>query len=163
MTQSIGAMIKQLQQMTVGELRKKWEEVFGEPARSHNKAYLWKRIAWRIQVNMEGGLSERARQRIKEIAREADIRLRPPKGAFEGTPGGTVGRKRDRRLPAPGTVITRQYRDQEVSVTVLENGFEYEGRPYRSLSAITKAVTGSHWNGYHFFGLNGRKGARAAG
>ncbi len=168
MQQSIGAIIRDLQRMTVGELREKWVEVFGEPCRSHNRAYLWKRIAWRIQVNAEGGLSDRAKDRARELYREADIRLRPPRGAFDdaGGPGkakmAAPGRRRDPRLPAPGTVITREYRSQEITVTVLEDGFEYEGRPYRSLSAIAEAVTGSHWNGYGFFGLKGRNGRKAA-
>jgi len=161
MPQAIGVMIKQLQRMTVGELRQKWEEVFGEPCRSNNKGYLWKRIAWRIQVNMEGGLSDRAKERAKELYREADIRLRPPRGAFEDGAGGAErkvkvtapGRKRDSRLPAPGTVITRKYRGQLIAVTVKEDGFEYDGRPYGSLSAVSKAVTGSHWNGFDFFRL----------
>ena len=172
MEQSIGAMIKQLQRMSVNELRGKWEEVFGEPCRSHNKAYLWKRIAWRVQVDAEGGLSERAQRRIKGLVREADIRLRPPPGAFQDVPDArpvvkvaapAPGRKRDPRLPAPGTVITREYRGQWIAVTVNEDGFEYEGRPYRSLSAITKAVTGSHWNGYDFFRLTKRNSRGAAG
>jgi len=171
MQQSIGAMVRQLKRMSVGELRRKWEEVFGEPCRSNNKDYLWKRIAWRIQVNLEGGLSDRAQDRIKELAREADIRLRPPKGAFDEDAGipepnrikmSAPGRKRDRRLPVPGTVISREYRGQLIAVTVKEDGFEYEGRPYGSLSAISKAVTGAHWNGFAFFGLNGCNGRSAA-
>ena len=169
MQQSIGAMIKQLQRMSVGDLRAKWEEVFDEPARSNNKDYLWKRIAWRIQVNMEGGLSDRAKDRAKELAREADIRLRPPKGAFDDGAGkadpqrikmAAPSRKRDPRLPAPGTIISREYRGQLIQVKVNEDGFEYEGRPYRSLSAISKAITGAHWNGYDFFGLKKRNGQK---
>ena len=58
--------------------------------------------------------------------------------------------------PLPGTVLTREYKGREVRVRVLEKGFEYEGQPYRSLSAVAKAITGSHWNGRLFFGL--RKG-----
>ena len=167
--QSIAATIKQLQRMSVGELRQKWEEVFGEPCRSFNKDYLWKRIAWRVQVNAEGGLSDRAKERIKELAREADIRLRPPTGVFgenRGGPSGSKtllaepGRRRDLRLPVPGTVITREYHGHLIAVTVKEDGFEYEGRPYRSLSAITKAITGSQWSGFLFFNLNGHNGKR---
>lgn len=171
MQQSIGAMIKQLRRMSVGDLRAKWEDVFGEPARSNNKDYLWKRIAWRIQADMEGGLSDRARERAKEIAREADIRLRPARGAFEGDAEAASapkivararGRTRDPRLPAPGTLISREYRGRLIEVLVKDNGFEYEGRPYRSLSAISKAVTGAHWNGYDFFALKNRNGEKAA-
>jgi len=63
-------------------------------------------------------------------------------------------RKRDPRLPTPGTVISREYHGQLIQVKVNEDGFEYEGRPYRSLSAISKAITGAHWNGFLFFGLD---------
>ena len=75
---------------------------------------------------------------------------------------GAPGRKRDRRLPAPGTIISREYHGQLIAVTVKEDGFEYEGRPYGSLSAISKAITGAHWNGYAFFGLNGCNGRSVA-
>jgi len=166
MPQSIPGLIRELQQMTVRELRDKWLEVYGEPTRSHNKVYLWKRIAWRIQVNMEGGLSDRAKERARELAREADIRLRPPSDAFDSAAESVKvkmavpGRRRDPRLPAPGTILSREYRGQQIHVQVNEDNFEYEGRPYRSLSAISKAITGAHWNGFLFFNLDGHNGGK---
>ncbi len=171
MQQTTASMIKWLQRMTVGELRQKYAEVFGEECRSYNKDYLWKRIAWRIQADAEGGLSERARRRAEELACELDIRLRPPRNAFRGADQGSVSesrvgilrRKKDRRLPPPGTVLTRNYRGERIAVTVLSNGFEYEGTRYRSLSAVAKAITGSHWNGYRFFGLTEGNGKRKSG
>jgi hypothetical protein len=60
---------------------------------------------------------------------------------------------RDQRLPLPGTVLTRDYKGQTVQIRVLENGFEYDGEVYRSLSAVAKAITGTHTNGYLFFRL----------
>ena len=60
----------------------------------------------------------------------------------------------------PGTVLTRDYKDRRITVTVLDDGFEFEGERFRSLSAVARAVTGSHWNGFHFFGLP-RKGGGA--
>ena len=159
MKPTMAARIRALQAMSVSELRAKYREVFGEEARSRNKTFLWKRIAWRIQAIEEGDLSERARRRAAELANDADVRIRPPRGAFEENllpacdqplvfPGG-----RDPRLPAPGTLLTRAYRGRTIRVTVLERGFEYEGRVYRSLTAVTREVTGSHWNGFQFFGL----------
>jgi len=68
-----------------------------------------------------------------------------------------TGPHTNNRLPMPGAMLTRQYRGQTIQVMVLPNGFEYEGQIYRSLSAVAKAVTGSHWNGYGFFGLKGNK------
>ena len=60
----------------------------------------------------------------------------------------------DKRLPMPGTILVRQYAGQTLQVQVLERGFEYDGQNYKSLTAVTKRITGRHWNGYHFFGLN---------
>ncbi len=149
-----------LGRMTVGQLRDKYLEVFGEPSRSGNKDFLSKRIAWRVQSLAEGTLSERARRRAEELARDADVRTtmpRPPKRA-EHAPARTVtlpaptSTAHD-HLPVPGTVLTRKYRGRQVAVKVLPSGFEYEGRVYRSLSAVAGAVTGSHWNGHLFFGL----------
>jgi len=55
--------------------------------------------------------------------------------------------------PPPGSVLTREYKGRTVRVRVLDDGFEYEGQPYRSLTAVARAITGSHWNGRAFFGL----------
>jgi Protein of unknown function (DUF2924) len=148
--------IASLPQRTVSELRARYAEVFGEPTNAANKAWLVKRIAWRLQARAEGGLSERARQRALELADDADFRLSPPKrpraqaecAAASERPGV------DRRLPAPGAVLTRLYKGQRLQVTVLAGGFEYNGTVYRSLSAVAKAVTGSHCNGYLFFHLS---------
>jgi hypothetical protein len=65
--------------------------------------------------------------------------------------------ERDPRLPRPGTVLTRPYKGRTLAITVLEDGFEFDGRKYTSLTAIAKVVTGSHWNGMHFFGLRRRE------
>lgn len=162
---TLASEIKTLQEMTVSELRDRYREVFGEESRSNHKDWLWKRIAWRIQELAEGGLSERAVQRAKELANEADVRVRPPRDAFSDseaedadvaeTSRAAVRRVRDRRLPIPGTVLTREYNGARIAVRVLARGFEYDSRTYRSLSAIAREVTGSHWNGYLFFGLTG--------
>src|SRR5688572_9046952 len=100
-----------LRRMTPAQLRNKYLEVFGEPSRSGNKDFLFKRIAWRIQSLAEGGLSERARRRAEELARDADIRLtvpRPPKIAVDAaTPTVTLPAPKvtaHDRLPTPGTV-----------------------------------------------------------
>jgi hypothetical protein len=159
--QNIGAELAALRRMAVGELREKYLAAFGEETRSWNRDFLRKRIAWRLQELAEGGLSERARRRAEELARDADLRLRTPKGGsattVAATPGRTVTRRLpvspDRRLPIPGTVLTREYRGETVTVTVLDRGFAYQGQVYRSLTAVARAVTGTHWNGYHFFGL----------
>jgi hypothetical protein len=154
---NVGKEIAVLKHMTVAELRAKYAEVFGEKTRSRHKDFLVKRIAWRLQSLAEGDLSERARKRAAELANDADIRMRAPKTPAVAAPERThVAELRispDKRVPMPGAVITREYKGRTVVVTVLPKGFEYEGQVYRSLSAVAHAVTGTHWNGYHFFNL----------
>jgi hypothetical protein len=150
--------ISELESMTARELRERYAEVFGEPSRSGNRRWLVRRIAWRLQALAEGGLSERARRRAEELARDEDLRARPPRdrGPALGVNLATVsGRlvRRDARLPIPGTVLTRDFKGQRYRVLVLNDGFEYDGEVYRSLSAAAHAISGSHWNGYLFFGL----------
>lgn len=148
-----------LELMTVDQLRQKYEEVFGEPARSRHKQYLVKRIIWRMQANAEGDLSERARRRALELANDADLRSTPPRPKKVQPGGDTVTIQtpvwgNDRFLP--GSVICRDYKGRQIRVMVLDGGsFEFEGDRYKSLTAVAKAVTGKHWNGYHFFGLRG--------
>lgn len=157
MVQNIKAEIAALRKMSPGDLRNKYLEVFGESSRSGNKDFLFKRIAWRMQSLAEGSLSERAKQRAAELARDADIRMtmpRTPQTTTEAmTRSGSAPASNGANLPIPGTVLARPYRGQTVEVTVLPRGFEYEGQVYRSLSAVAKEVTGSHWNGHLFFGL----------
>jgi len=169
MALNINHELKRLQRMTVTELRAKYQEVFGEVARSHNKTNLWKRIAWRMQANEEGGLSDRALRRAKELANEADLRRRAPGDAFAPLspppPGQTTVRSfspsHGRQLPIPGTVLTREYKGQILAITVLDQGFEFDGAVYRSLSAVAKTITGSHLSGHAFFGLRGKRGKNA--
>ena len=164
MSQSIGREIAALQRMTPKELQVRYAEIFGEPTKSGNKQQLVKRIAWRLQSLEQGTLSERARRRAEELANDADIRLSPPKpkARTDEDSGRTrtapLPRFGDERLPPPGSVLTRRYKDQDLRVTVLESGFEHEGEVYRSLSAVAKAITGTHINGYAFFNLVTRKG-----
>ena len=150
-TKHVGA----LEDMTVAELRERYAEVFGEPTASRHKQFLCKRIAWGLQAAEEGGLSERALKRAKELARDSDLTLLAPAARTVTRP---FKPSHDRRLPMPGAVITREYRGQMVAVTVLDIGFEFQGTVYRSLSAIAKVITGSHWNGPLFFGLTGKRG-----
>jgi hypothetical protein len=128
-----------MRQMTIAELRERYADVFGEPTTSRHGDYLRKRILWRLQANAEGGLSGRALQRAEELANDADLRLHAPKPAPpspDRTKPGRLHTRHDKRLPMPGTVITREYKGETITVTVLEGGFEYDGNVYRSLSAV---------------------------
>lgn len=154
------AEIALLETMKVNQLTQKFEAIFGEPTRSRHKRYLIRRIAWRLQANAEGGLSQRARQRATELANDADIRVTAPQcNSMDdrhaiGMSDSNVNR--DSRLPCPGSWIERDYKGKMIRVLVDEEGFEYDGRRFRSLSAIAKLITGSHVNGFMFFRL-GRK------
>ncbi len=159
MALNIAKEITAMKQMTVDELRAKFAEVFGETTPGRHKDWLIKRIAWRLQALAEGGLSVRARRRAAELANDADLRAMAPavRKSETTTPRRTVTRATrvpsDGRLPLPGTIITRVYKGRTLEVKVLREGFEFEGEVYKSLSAVAKAITRTHWNGYHFFGL----------
>ena len=151
--------VDRLKGMTVRELRGRYREVFGEDTRSGNKDFLWKRIAWRLQSIAEGGLSERVLRRAEELADDADIRIRPPADTFKSTGNSMTASysfqsEHSQRSPMSGTILSRPYKGTIIRVMVMEKGFEYNGEVYRSLTAITKKVTGTRWNGYHFFGIN---------
>ncbi len=143
-----------LRRMTTPELKQKYIGVFGEEARTGNKDWLVKRIIWRLQAIAEGDLSERARRRAAELAEDADLRVTAPRtGQPKFDVAQSIKQNAISRLPMPGTVLARPYKGTTILVTVREEGFEHEGALYRSLSAVAKAVTGSHWSGHRFFGL----------
>src|SRR5262249_52424524 len=163
MGSEIAKELATLGRLSVGGLRERYAEVFGEPTNGNNRPWLVRRIAWRLQERAEGGLTERARRRAEELADDADLRVIPPRTAAGG-PAGQLSTApdrttKDRRLPVPGTVLTRPYKGGVLQVRVLADGFEYDGSIYWSLSAVAKAATGSHMNGFAFFGLAG-KGAK---
>ena len=166
MSVNVDAALKTLNRMTVTQLRDRYGEVFGEAARSFNKQHLVKRIVWRLQAMHEGDLSERARRRARELANDADLRIRPPASPAEPDDNGAIATsafrvEADARLPMAGTLLKRVYKGRTIQVRVLPKGFEFDGEVYRSLSAVARKVTGAHWNGYYFFRLP-RPGQEAA-
>lgn len=168
MQPKIAREFRALKAMTVSELRARYEDVFDEAPRSGNKTFLWKRIAWRLQALEQGDLTERARQRAEELANDADLRIRAPRRAFEDEPDAEQTRvvsfspAYDPRLPMPGTVLTREHNGELISVIVLDDGFEHDGKRYRSLSGVARAVTGTSWNGFVFFGLTSNRKEKQA-
>jgi hypothetical protein len=145
--------IDSMRHQTVGQLKAKYREVFGDGSRSNHKQFLVRRIAWRLQANAEGSLSERARQRAADLAEEAELRIRAPESFLSQLSGPADNRQCDPRLPAPGTWLTREFRGERIAVEVLEKGFLYQERVYKSLSAVARKVTGTQWNGFAFFAL----------
>lgn len=155
-----------LHTMTTTELAAKFEEVCGRPSRSRNKTHLRRRVAWQIQAAAEGGLSAAAEAKIAELAplaealwRKGATRAARPRG---GRTPARAGHQRDPRLPAPGTVLRRQYRGTAHAVTVFEDGFEFGGERYRSLSRVARVITGTPWSGPVFFGLAERRATSPA-
>jgi hypothetical protein len=156
----LAAELAALRRLNAPQLRQRFAELFGEATHTNNRTWLIKRLAWRLQALAEGDLSQRARQRAAELANDADLRLNPPRTqaptpSLEPIP---VPAPADRRLPPPGTILTRLYKGEQLQVQVLTDGFAYDGRVYASLSAVAKAITGSHTNGFLFFRLNSTKG-----
>jgi hypothetical protein len=123
--------IEALRSLTTAQLKQKYREVVGEESRSNHKQFLFRRIAWRVQANAWGGLSERARQRALKIADDADLRIRAPKNFLrEPLDDGRAMEKRlkpslDPWLPLPGTPLIRRYQGKDIVVHVRpDGGFE---------------------------------------
>ena len=165
MTETLATELDELHSMTTSQLAQMYHDLHGEPVRTRHRQYLIRKVAWRLQANAMGDLSTRARKRAIELADDADIRVMAPKSMIcppqSGRARSTMTRmgnrsiKRDPRIPSVGSAIVRQYKDKTIRVLVLEGdqGFEYNGQRYRSLSSIAKEITGSHMNGFRFFML----------
>ena len=128
------------------ELKQQWRELFGREPPAFNRPYLVSRLAYRIQELAYGGLRPETKARLEALGEQLD--------------GGNVVLRRIRadNRPLAGTRLLREYAGVEHAVTVLPDGFEWEGRPYKSLSAIARAITGTRWNGWTFFGLKTARG-----
>jgi len=155
--------VENLRRASLAALREKYREVFTEGTRCRHREHLFRRIAWRLQALAEGDLTARARERAREIARDADLRIIAPREFFtvEGAPVRTTrkesSRPADCRLPLPGTLLTREWKGRTILVEVLPDGFRFENHCYPSLSAVALAATGTRWNGLAFFGLIGKE------
>jgi len=162
---SLQEQIEALEQLTTLQLQMRYREVFGEDSRSNHKQFLYRRIAWRLQANVEGGLSERAMRRAMEIANDADLRIRGPRNFLKKKLDQsrivvTKIDEPDPRLPPSGHDLVRRFRGKDIRVRVRAGGFEYEGRIYSSLSAAVREATGTRWNGFTFFGLGEKPGRK---
>ena len=155
MRKSITEEIQELRAMPGPELIVRYEAVFGKPPRTKNCTWLWRRIAWKLQEQRFGGLSEVARRRLDELVSELDIPLNGAR-VERGRLGGR-GRRGD---PPVGTRLSRTWKGQEIHVTAVDGGWEYDGVVYRSLSAVVKSLTNSHASGPAWFGLTKRRAAR---
>ena len=134
------AEIARLDGLGLPELRERWRKLYGNPAPvSLRRDLLIRAIAYQLQVKTFGGLSATTKRKLREIAA----------AAREGTFGPALIGPRIR----PGTRLVRVWREETHSVLVLEDGFEWKDERYSSLSTIAKAITGTNWNGWTFFGV----------
>lgn len=134
------------------ELLKRYKELYGEAVVGTHRLYLWRKIAYKLQERQYGCISAKAKGRLKALIEGYDPinnKALRPDNPIASQPTSA----KDKRLPIPGTVITKEYKDTKCQVKVLEKGFEYNGKNYKTLSAIAKEITGAHWNGYLFFNL----------
>lgn len=147
---SVTEQLAALRRLTIGGLKETYLQLYGIPTRSGNGAFLRKKLAWRIQELAEGGLSERALARIEELAPLAPVRWQSAPLTSElaiakvATPAPDL--RRDPRLPPAGSVLVRVHRGIEHRVTVLDDGFEYQGQRYQSLSRLARVITETPWN-----------------
>jgi len=145
-----GSVLRQitgLRQLSHSALKERWRDLFGTEPPTYNRATLIKRLAYRIQELAHGGLSESARVRLREPL--ADLGMDVDSATVERL----KRRERNDGIPVTGTRLIREWQGSRYEATVVAGGFEYLGRRYRSLTAVTKAITGTHWNGPAFFGL----------
>ena len=151
--ESVTQEIEKLRVMLVPELIERYEIEFGKPPRVKNRVWLWRRIAWKVQEKKFGGLSETAKHKLEELIRQIDI----PLSEEQRTVSGTLKKRLKPGDPSVGTVLTREWHGKEISVKVVDGGYEYEGVIYNTLTEAVRGITGSHWNPKIFFNLIPRK------
>ena len=144
----IPARLAALKTTPTPDLKKQWRDLFdSEPPPPFNRRYLESRLAYRIQELAYGGLKPETIRRLERLGEELDGGDRSKRSV-----------RLDRDRPITGTRLLREWQGVEYIVTVNADGFEWQGRPYKSLSAIARAITGTRWNGWVFFGLRNHRG-----
>jgi hypothetical protein len=141
------ARLAALKTLPTAELKQQWRTLFGKEPPPFSRTYIQSRLAYRIQELAYGGLKPETVARLEALGEQLD--------------GGNITLRRIRRdaKPIAGTRLVREYQGIEHTVTVLADGYEWQGRPYQSLSAVARAITGTRWNGLVFFGLKNQRGA----
>ena len=152
-TDTIPARLAALKTASLPELKAQWRELFGTEPPGYNRRFLESRLAYRIQELAYGGVRPETLARLDALADEIDRELN----------GGAKRRAANEDRPIAGTQLIREWKGIDHCVTVRRDDFEYQGRPYKSLSAIARAITGTRWNGWLFFGLKNMKGANGRG
>jgi hypothetical protein len=144
MSKSVLAQIGALKSMDAKALKGRWRELFETEPPPYNRRFLESRLAYRIQELAYGGLKPETVERLAALAEQV------------GRKGAAQARAAKER-PIAGTKLIREWKGIEHSITVRDDGYEYQGRPYKSLSAIARLITGTRWNGWTFFGLKDQR------
>ena len=142
--------IAALPKMSLDELRERWKSLFDTPPPGYSKAMMVRRLAYRMQELAYGGLSEGAQEHLRNVL---DANGFDDKGAFATATGKRWRRRKKKGMPLVGTRLVREWDGTRYEVTVVRGGYEFEGRRYRSLTAVVKEITGTKWSGPAFFGL----------
>jgi len=155
MSKSVLRQIAELDGLSHDVLKQRWRELFGTEPPAYHRVHLRRRLAYRIQELAYGGLSEETRAHLREYL--------PPEAldAEDAEVARMARRRRKDGIPVVGTLLIREWHGERHELTVTKGGFEFEGRPYRSLTAVAKAITGGHVNGPAFFGLRKTERRRA--
>jgi hypothetical protein len=153
METTILKQLADLEGMPYPALKERWRSLHGTEPPAYKRQHMVRRLAYRIQELAYGGLPDETQAELEQIAREDQRRRQEARGRR---------RKPTDAHPLPGTRLIREWNGQRHEVTAVEGGFEYGGRKYRSLSAVAKAITGTHWSGPAFFGFRtpGKDGGR---
>lgn len=154
--------LDRLAKLDVRTLQQLHRELFGAEHPVSNAGHLRRKIAWHVQARKEGGLPDSARRYALAIAQQTALRVRIADNVarrkrgipLDRTVTTQVAPTQNARLPIAGTLLVKEFKDKTHVVKVLDNGFEYDGRRFTSLSAVAHNITGTKWNGYRFFGLN---------
>jgi hypothetical protein len=147
MTDTVLAQLAALKSTSIAALKQRWRDIYGKEPPPFSRSYIESRLAYRIQELAYGGLKPETRARLEALGEQLD--------------GGNIVLRRIRAdsRPLPGTQLIRDWQGVQHVVTVRADDFEFEGRPYKSLSAVARHITGTRWNGWTFFGLRARGGA----
>ncbi len=136
--EELASEIASLSKLGVNELRERWKAMFGNtPSLDISRSFLTRAIAYRLQEKAFGGLKPATQRLLAEFA-------------YDGANGSAAARS---RIVRPGAVLVRQWRGISHQVRVLEKGFSFRGKRYRSLSEVAREITGTRWSGPLFFGL----------
>lgn len=165
-TATLTRQLAALPSKSTDALAAQYEAITGRPTNSRNKGSLVKRVAFALQAQAYGGLSDGARLKISQlgdtlpeawqariVAPASATGSAPANGSTGATGSAPASVHSDPRLPPVGATLQRDYKGKVHTVTIVASGFDFDGRTYESLSEVARAITGARWNGFRFFKL----------